>query len=93
MLKALGAEGLSWMTHLFNTVQKSGTVPKEWQTGVVVPLFSYRGITLLSLPGKIYSEVLERRVWPLDKLWIEGEQCGFRPGCGITDQLLTLARI
>ena len=43
----------------------------EWQTGVVVPLFikrdqrvssNYRGITLLSHSGKVYSRVLERRV-------------------------------
>ncbi|KAK3558202.1 hypothetical protein QTP86_014003, partial [Hemibagrus guttatus] len=49
----------------------SGTVPLDWATGVVIPLFkkgdrrvcsNYRGITLLSLPGKVYSRVLERRV-------------------------------
>ena len=74
MLKALGVEGLSWMTRLFNIAWKSVTVPREWQTGVVVPLFkkgdqrvcaNYRGITLLSLPGKVYSKVLERRVRPI----------------------------
>ncbi|KAK5878883.1 hypothetical protein CesoFtcFv8_024252 [Champsocephalus esox] len=78
------------------------TVPKEWQTGVVVPLFkkgdqrvcaNYRGITLLSLAGKVYSKVLERRVRPIVEPQIEEEQCGFRPGRGTTDQLFTLARI
>ena len=39
MLKALGVEGLSWMTRLFNIAWKSVTVPTEWQTGMVVPLF------------------------------------------------------
>ena len=43
---------------------------------MVVPLFkkgdqrvcaNYRGITLLSLPGKVYSKVLERRVRPIVK--------------------------
>ena len=53
----------------------------------------YRGITLLSLPGKVYSKVLERRVRPIVKPRIEEEQCGFRPGRGTTDQLFTLARI
>ena len=102
MLKALGVEGLSWLTRLFNIAWESGTVPKEWQTGVVVPLFkkgdqrvcaNYRGITLLSLPGKVYSKVLERRVRPIVEPQIEEEQCGFRPGRGTTDQLFTLARI
>ena len=65
MLKALSVEGLSWMTRLFDIAWRSGIVPRESQTGVVVPLFkkgdqrvcaNYRGITLLSLPGRIRSE-------------------------------------
>ncbi len=36
MVKTLGFEGLSWMIHYFNIAWKSGAVPKEWQTGVVV---------------------------------------------------------
>ena len=65
---------------------KSETVPKEWQTGVEVPrgdqrvCDNYRGITLLSLPGKVYSKVLKRRVRQIVEPQIEEEQCGFRPG-------------
>ncbi|KAI3360255.1 hypothetical protein L3Q82_014564, partial [Scortum barcoo] len=78
------------------------TVPLEWQTGVVVPLFkkgdrrvcsNYRGITLLSLPGKVYARVLERRIWPIVDPQIQEEQCGFRPGRGTLDQLYTLHRV
>uniref|UniRef100_A0AAY5K902 Reverse transcriptase domain-containing protein n=1 Tax=Esox lucius TaxID=8010 RepID=A0AAY5K902_ESOLU len=102
LLKALGVEGMSWMTRLFNIAWESGKVPKEWWTSVVVPLFkkgdqrvcaNYRGITLLSLPGKVYSKVLERRVRQIVEPQIEEEQCGFRPGRGSTDQLFTLAMI
>ena len=69
---------------------------------MVVPLFkkgdqrvcaNYRGITLLSLPGKVYSKVLERRVRPIVEPQIEQEQCGICPGRVTTDQLFTLARI
>ncbi|KAK3562947.1 hypothetical protein QTP86_011691, partial [Hemibagrus guttatus] len=76
---------------------QSGTVPLDWATGVVIPLFkkgdrrlcsNYRGITLLSLPGKVYSRVLERRVRPLVQPRIQEEQCGFRPS-----QLYTLHRV
>ena len=102
MLKALGVEGLSWSTRLFNITWGSGSVPKEWQTGVVVSLFKmgdqrvctyYRGITLLSLPGKVYSKVLERRVQWTAEPQIEEEQCGFCTGRGTMDQLFTLAGI
>ncbi|KAI3352389.1 hypothetical protein L3Q82_005186 [Scortum barcoo] len=62
-LKSLDVVGLSWLTRLCNIAWRLGTVPLEWQTGVVVPLFKkgdrrvcvqlHRGITLLSLPGKV----------------------------------------
>ncbi|KAI3371914.1 hypothetical protein L3Q82_006787 [Scortum barcoo] len=38
-LKSLDVVVLSWQTRLCNIAWRSGTVPLEWQTGVVVPLF------------------------------------------------------
>ncbi|KAK7884420.1 hypothetical protein WMY93_027543 [Mugilogobius chulae] len=70
--------------------------------GMMVPLFkkgdrrvcsNYRGITLLSLPGKVYSRVLERRLRPIVEPRMQEEQCGFRPGRGTLDQLYTLHRV
>ncbi|KAI3359971.1 hypothetical protein L3Q82_014301 [Scortum barcoo] len=52
-----------------------------------------RGITLLSLPGKVYARVLERRIRPIVDPRIQEEQCGFRPGRGTLDQLYTLHRV
>ncbi|MEL7181936.1 MAG: reverse transcriptase family protein, partial [Pseudomonadota bacterium] len=101
-LKALDVVGLSWLTRLCNIAWKSGAVPLDWQTGVVVPLFkkgdrrvcsNYRGITLLSLPGKVYAGVLEKRVRSIVESQIQEEQCGFRPGRGTLDQLYTLTRV
>ncbi|KAK3520909.1 hypothetical protein QTP86_002418, partial [Hemibagrus guttatus] len=101
-LKSLDVVGLSCLTCLCNIAWRSGTVPLDWATGVVVPLFkkgdrrvcsNYRGITLLSLPGKVYSRVLERRVRPLVEPRIQEEQCGFRPSRGTLDQLYTLHRV
>ncbi|KAK3543028.1 hypothetical protein QTP70_008717 [Hemibagrus guttatus] len=101
-LKSLDVVGLSWLTCLCNIAWRSGTVPLDWATRVVIPLFkkgdrrvcsNYRGITLLSLPGKVYSRVLERRVRPLVEPQIQEEQCGFRPSRGTLDQLYTLHRV
>ena len=92
MLKALGVEGLSRLTRLFNIAwdlvqcQKSGK-PGWWfhcSKRGTRECANYRDATLLSLPGKVYSKVLGR---------IEEEQCGFCPRRGTTDQLFTLARI
>jgi len=51
----------------------------------------YRGITLLSLPGKVYSTLLERRLQRIVEPQLQEEQCGFRPGSGTVDQLCTLS--
>ena len=80
----------------------SGTVPLDWQIGVVVPLFKKgdrrvcsdnRGITLLSLPGKVYLGVLERRICRIVESRIQEVQFGFRPGRGTLNQLYTLSRV
>ncbi|TWW81841.1 R2 Retrovirus-related Pol polyprotein from type I retrotransposable element [Takifugu flavidus] len=101
-LKALDVVGLSWLTRFCNIAWTLGAVPLDWQTGVVVPLFkkgdrrvcfNYRGITPLSLPGKVYSGVLERRVHQIVEPRIQEEQCGFCPGRGTLDQLYTLGRV
>ncbi len=100
MLKALDIVELSWLKHLVSVTWRSKTVLLEWQTGVMFPIFkkgdrrvcsNYQGITLLSLPGKFYSRVLERRLQPIITLWIQKEQHRFYPGHGTTDQLFPLA--
>lgn len=48
-----------------------GTVPSDWQIGIIVPIYkkgdsrncqNYRGITLGSVPGKMYAGILETRI-------------------------------
>jgi len=70
MLKALNSKGILWLTRVCQVACKFGKTPKEWQTGVIIPIFkkgdrklctNYRGILLLSLPGKVYAKYLERK--------------------------------
>lgn len=102
MLKSLSNYGLHWLTRICSVAWKSGKAPEDWQTGVVVPIFkkgdqrdcsNYRGITLLSLPGKVYARVLERRCRQIVESKIQDSQCGFRAGRGTTDQLFTLRQV
>ena len=102
MLKALDAGGIEWLTRVFGVAWRTGRVPSDWQTGVVVPIFkkgdqrecsNYRGITLLSLPGKAYSKVLQSRLTEVVDQQIQDEQCGFRRGRGTTDQLFVLQQV
>lgn len=54
--------------------------------------FKYIGIRLLSLPGKVYTEVLGSRVRQEVECQIQVEQCGF-PGRGRVDRLFTLDKV
>ena len=88
--------------------------PREWMQGLIFPLYkdgddrdplNYRGITLLSIVGKVYNRVLgdrlmkfaERKGGVLEELGIRPgiveEQGGFRPGRGTIDQLFVLTEI
>ena len=83
-------------------VWKLGKTPRDWQTGVIIPIFkkrdrkqctNYRGISLLSLPGKVYAKCLERKCREIVESKLEDGQCGFRPGRSTTDQIFTLKQI
>ena len=52
-----------------------------------------RGISLQSLPGKVYAKCLERKYGEIVESKMEDGQCGFRPGGSTTDQIFTLKQI
>ena len=42
MLKALTGEGILWLTRECQVVWKFGKTPRDWQTGVIIPIFKKR---------------------------------------------------
>ena len=67
-LKALTGEGIFWLTRVCQVAWKFGKTPRDWQTGVIVPIFkkgdrkqctNYREKSLLSLPGKYTPNALK----------------------------------
>ena len=82
---------------------KSDVVPEDWRSAVIVPLYkskgarteckNYRGISLLSVVGKIYAVILVDRVCTVTGGLIDDEQGGFRAGRGCVDQIFTLKQI
>ena len=102
MLKALTGEGILWLTRVCQFARKLGKTPRDWQIGVIIPIFkkgerkqctNYKGISLLSLPGKVYAKCLERKCREIVESKLEDGQCGFRPGRSTTDQIFTLKQI
>ena len=75
--------------------------PEAWTKGTIVPIYkdgerndpmNYRGITLLSITGKVFTQILNERLtkWSESKGILAEEQCGFRPRRGCPDQLFAL---
>ncbi|CAH1270907.1 Hypp4507 [Branchiostoma lanceolatum] len=74
-------------------------IPEYWLLGVILPFWkkgpkdvcsNYRGITLLSVPGKVFANVILARLRPLLIRKQRKEQSGFTPGRSTVDRILTL---
>ena len=102
MLKALTGEGILWLARVCQVAWKFGKTPREWQTGVIIPIFkkgnrkqctNYRGISLLSLPCKVYAKCLERKSRDAVESKLENGQSYFFPSRSTLDQIFTLKQI
>ncbi len=51
---------------------------------------SYRGISLLSVPGKVYGRILTERLMEVTEGKVSKEQRGFRKGKGCVDQIFAM---
>ena len=87
---------------LFNMVLESGIIPSDWTVGIIKVLYknkgdindvnNYRGITLLSCIGKLFTSVINARLY--DYLTtanlLGSEQVGFRPKHSTLDHIFAL---
>lgn len=78
----------------FEKIWEEEEIPSEWKEGLLIKIpkkgdlglrSNYRGITLLSVPGK----VLNSHLGPVDHS-LRDQQASFRPGRSCTDQITTL---
>ena len=81
---------------------KLGKTLKDWQTGVIIPIYktgdckectNYQAISLLSLPEKVSAKGLERKWRERVESKLENVKGGFTPGRSTTDQIFTLRQI
>jgi len=85
-------EFLEVVCQLFNVILESGLFAEVWSKGIILPIYknkgdvkdpdNYRGITILSCLGKLFTSVINKRLI----LYLESnhilceEQAGFRKG-------------
>ena len=87
---------------LFNLVLESGFIPTDWTIGIIKVLYknkgdindvnNYRGITLLSCLGKLFTSVINNRLYNYltTENIIGSEQVGFRPKHSTLDHIFAL---
>ena len=103
LIKYGGAEMVGGLTKVFNVVIENGRVPAEWKKAIIVPIFknkgskldcaNYRGISLTSVPSKVFLRVLLNRVKPIIEERLREEQAGFRGARSTVDQIFALRQV
>ena len=86
----------------FNLILETGIVPDSWTIGLIVPIFknkgdihnpdNYRGITLLSCMGKLFTMIINTRLHKYleGQMLLGEEQAGFREGYSTLDHIFSL---
>ena len=104
LLKNLNDNFFRTFVALFKKIFKNGEFPEEWAIGIIVVIFkggekenldNYRGITLLSIFGKLFTGILLHRLNNVvsDYEIIGQNQIAYRKGYQTSDHIFTLRAI
>ena len=95
LLKEGGVTVLEWLVKVFNICFMLSIVPVDWVIACIVPLYkgkryvhecsNFRGISLLSVVGKVYGRVLINRIRDKTENVVVEVHGGFRRGRRCTD--------
>ena len=89
-------------TALFKSIWENEVIPRDWDKGLIVKLpkkgdrkdcDNWRGITILSIPSKVFCKILLGRINSAIDSRLRPEQAGFRKGRGCIDQIFALRNI
>ena len=92
-----------WLLHvLLCQCWQEGAVPQDMRDAKIITLFknkgersdcnNYRGISLLSVIGKVFAKVILIRLQKLEHVYPES-QCGFRAGRSTIDMVFSLRQL
>ena len=100
LLKAGGNSALVSLHAVLCSAWNTGIIPTDWKRGLVVPLWkgkgdrqdcnNYRGVSLLSVLGKVFAQIIIDRVRHHLLEHQRPEQSGFTPKRSTIDRILAL---
>lgn len=104
VLKELSEERIRCLTHLYNAILRTSHFPPQWKVAQVTMILkpgkpaddvkSYRPISLLPIPSKVFETLLLKRLMPVieEQNLIPSHQFGFRPKHATIDQIHRIVR-
>ena len=103
MIITVGEVRVSRMKRPFNVHLKDGSIPENWRTRLIVPIWKgkgdvqdlgkYRGITLLNYVMKVLERILDGRTRKSVEMEIREEQQRFRKGRQMIDEMFVLRQL
>nr|KAG5708163.1 hypothetical protein BaRGS_002899 [Batillaria attramentaria] len=98
-IKADTETAVNMLHSLFSKIWEKEEVPAQWKEGIVIKLpkkgdlrdySNYRGIMLLSVPGKVLNRILLERMREAVDPMLRDQQVGFRRNRSCDDQIASL---
>ena len=98
-IKAAMETATNMLYSLFNKIWEREEIPAEWKEGILIKLpkkgdltdcSNYRGIMLLSMPGKVLNRILLERIKEVVNPNLRDQQAGFRCKRLCADQIASL---
>jgi hypothetical protein len=102
MLKAGGEITSRKLLQIFENVRKDFNMPEDWKKSMIAKIpkkgdltkcDNSRGISLLSIPGKVFCRVIMERIREGVEQKLRNEQAAYRRGRGTAEQIFILRNI
>src|SRR6218665_1434778 len=102
MIQVGEESSVEMMYTLCKRIYQEKSCPADWGKAITVPIHkkkdkrdcnNCRGISLLSVPGKVYTSILRQRLKRYVEEIVAEEQAGIRSGRGTMDQLFVIRQL
>ena len=103
IFKAAGPNALEAFHDVLQSIWSEEDMPEDFCDALIVSLYkkkgsksdcgNYRGISLLSVAGKIFARILLNRLITVSERSLPEAQCGFRPGRVTVDMIFVVRQV